>query len=145
MGEGLRHIPVLAGRQPHPGQARAHGGEPVEVVGVEAILDPAQMIGPQPVGQAHGIFDVERHPAIQHQLAIPPDERAGVRHQRLVGIEPGKPVGRAMRAGELHRTEAEFHLPVRVVSGGVDVDMRARRAADQGPDGLPEEFALEVP
>ena len=77
-------IPVLAGGEGLPGQPLPQRDVRVEVLRDQALLDPLQPVGPQRLGKAHGVFDVEGHPAVEHQLAVGADLLARRRHELLV-------------------------------------------------------------
>ena len=48
----------------------------IEVFGNQALLHPLEPVGTQDLGKAQGVFDVERHPAVEHELHVLANELA---------------------------------------------------------------------
>ena len=62
------------------------------------------------------------------------DQLARLADELLVLVERLEAIGGAVGAGELGRLEAELHVPVGVVAGGVAELLVARRAAGEFVD-----------
>ncbi len=71
----------------------------VEIFRDEAFLHPLQLIRAQRFGQANGIFDVEGHPAIEHQFAVIADLLPRFGHEFFVFVDTVQSVGRTVGAG----------------------------------------------
>ena len=74
-----------------PGQPVAHGHVRVVVVRQQVFLDPFEPVRTQHFGEAHGVLDVERHPAIQHQFAIVANLLARPGHELSFFRKPSRP------------------------------------------------------
>ena len=143
--ERRRRVPVLSRRQGLPGQPPAQLGVGVELLRAQHLLHPLELAGPQLLPEADGVLEVERHPAVEHQLDLVPDQLAAAGHQLDVFPQPLEAVGRAVRTGQLGRPEAELQVPVGVAAGRVAEQLVAGRTAEQLVHRTLQQLSLEVP
>ena len=143
--ERARQVPVLAGGQALPGQPPPHLGEAGHVVRQQVVLDPPQPVRPQRLAEPHGVLDVQRHPAVEHELRVRAEGVARRGHHLFRAADALGAVLRPVRVGQLEAAEAQIPVPLQVEAGGVAGDPFLLRAAEQGVHRHAQALALGVP
>ena len=124
---------------------RAQLGMGVQVFGDQAFLQPLELVGAQSLRQAHGVIDVEGHPAVEHEFAVVADQLAHAGDECLIPLQPVESIGRSIRVRQLVRGESHFLIPIDIVAGGVAIDLVLLQTADQAVNGQTERLALGIP
>jgi small GTP-binding protein len=97
------------------------------------------------VGEARGVVEIQRHPAVQHQPEVVADLGPHVR-QHLNGPHHARiAFGRAVLHRHLAADKAEVLSDVRANPGGVELDFIAHCAAEQFMNRLLPQLSNQVP
>lgn len=136
---------VLAGGNGYVGNGSLERDVAFEIGGNERFLNPAHLVGLEPLGHLNGVFDVVGHDRVEHQLAVWADGLARLSDLVFEAIKPFLPLSVVNRVGDLEGTKPQFKAPVEVVASGVEFDAVAAGAAEQAVHGLAQQLALEVP
>ena len=145
LGEGAVGVPALSRGQHLRRQAAADVGVAGPVVGLGIVLDPGQAVGAECLAEAHRVGRVEHRPAVEHDVGVGSQFRAGAGYQAFGLFDSGGGRGRADPAGQLERSEAPCAQVVEVVAGGVAAGAVPGGAADELVHRYAEDLALEVP
>ena len=110
-GKGMDGVPVFARGEDLFGHALAHLHVALHILGQHVILEPLEAIRFQGFHEAHGVFHIERHPRIEHELDIIADLRARLGDE-VFGLADALNAGfRAVSRKELHGLEPQFEKP----------------------------------
>ena len=133
---------VLAGGNGHVRSGPLERDVPFEIRGNQRLLNPAHLIGPEPLGDLDGVFDIVGHDRIEHQLAVRADGLAHLGDLVFEAIEPFLALAVVNRIGDLEGAKPQFEAPVEIVARSVEFKVVAagdRRAGDTraGPAACP--------
>ncbi len=122
LAESVARILVLASHDARGLDLRVQPAEALVIVRRQHLLHPVDAIRGHHLGEFDGVALGERHPAIEHDVAIRAELLARGPHQLRVLPHAFDAVGRAVRYGELQALVAEFDVLLDVVAGAVSRD-----------------------
>ena len=144
---------MLAGRQGLPRHPGAQVGIALHVLRQQVVFQPLDLIRPQRLHHAHGVFHVQRQPRVHRQLDVGADLLSRSRDQLDVLVQPGQPGVRPMAQEDLDRLEAQLEVPFQIVAGlvvehgvgGITENAVLDRAAEQFVHRPAQQLPFQVP
>ena len=133
--ETVARVLVFAGRQERGSDLGVEAPEPLVLVRHQDLLQPVHPVRFQFLCQLDRVGFRQRHPAVDHDLAVRAHQLARPLDVLDVLLQAFATVGRAVLECQLDLRIAEFEALLDVVPGGVAGNALPSPAADQLVDG----------
>ena len=143
--EAVTGVLVLARRDQAGFDLLVQPAKTLIVIGLQALLHPIDAVRRHRFSEFDGIFLGERHPAVQHDVTVGPQEFTGPLDQFKVFVQPFATIRRTVGDRQLQPLEPESDVLLNIVSRAIGGDSGLRFSAEKRLKWHVQSLADDIP